>query len=316
MNNDKNRASSILRDPIWQGVAALLGVVAFIISTIVAYDIYYKTSATAEVTDLTILNRYSYSLLDGINKSLEERVTILIDDIEIEHLVVEVFQLENTGNSPIPPNNYIEPIQISVEEPWEILSIEIGDTNPSDLHVNWIKVDSNTYQLEPLLLNSQDSVEFLVYLNRQGDFKELPEPSWSGRVVNVKSFTDAPPEIFQPTRTPFWFMQTIIVHSGWSIYFLVALALSLFIVGELIGTRSGRLSRSTLSRVILLTMIAGLSFSSADIVTDLVIPDDFIRFSGRMWTGSWILLILHLALLIYLGFPIIKAKILRKNNTL
>ena len=90
MNNQKKQTLNILRDPIWQGVAALLGIVAFVISTIVAYDIYYKSTAVVEITDLSIYNRYSYSLLEGINTPFDERVKILIDDLEVEQLVVEV----------------------------------------------------------------------------------------------------------------------------------------------------------------------------------------------------------------------------------
>ncbi len=311
MDNQKNKTLRLLRDPIWQGVAALLGVVAFIVSTIVAYDIYSKSTPIAQVTDLTVYNRYSYNLLEGVNKSFESRVKILIDDLEVEHLVIEVFQLENTGNTPITPSDFTDPIRIHIEEPWEILTIEIGDTSPTDLTVNWKKVDKNTYQLDPLLLNAQDSIEFLVYLNRPGEFDDFPEPQWKGRVVNVKSFTDEPPQIFKPQRSPFWYMQTIIIHSGWNVYFLVGLALLLFFVGIMIGIRSEKFSHASTFQMLQITILAGISFASADIITDIVLPDEF-RLFYTMWAGSWVLLAIHLAFLIYLGYPIV-SKFLKKK---
>jgi len=119
--------------------------------------------------------------------------------------------------------------------------------------------------------------------------------------LNVR-FPETPKE--QSGLGTFW---TGISHYGWSVYWLAGLVVCLFIVAVLLGVRYGRLCQSSVSQVALLTAIMVLSFSSSEIIIDVLIEHD------RQWWGAWLLLGMHALLFGYLVWPMIKDRI--QGNT-
>lgn len=294
------------RDPIWQAIGTIIGVITLLVSTIVTYDIYQKSS---QFPDLALEEGFNFDLLqDLFGKAMKGRIALLVDGSAVESATVYYYLLSNTGEKPITPNDYIEPIQVSVESPWELLAVDVASSSPPNLEIEWIKVTTNTFEMESVLLNPGDRISVLLLVTNPDESSESPKLSWTARIVNVHSLE------VQPKETPaeqsgLGVFYTGICHTGWNVYWLAGLALSLFVVGLSLGTRFGRLDHpSSLLQVILLTVIMAFSFSSAEIIVDMFIEQD------RQWWGAWILLGAHLFLFIYLAWPAAKARIGSVSN--
>jgi hypothetical protein len=289
-----------LRDPVWQAIGTIIGVVALIASTIVAYDIYRKSS---RFPILTVEERFDFDLLEDLfGKAMQGRVALLIDGSAIESASVYYYLLSNTGQEPITPDDYIGPIRVSVESPWELLAVDTAFSSPRDLKVGWTEITTNTFQMETALLNPGDEIEVLLLVTNPSASTESPELNWTARIVNVHSLEVRPRET-AAEQSGLGIFHTGICHTGWNVYWLAGLAVFLFVVGLSLAMRFGRLDcPSSLFRVILLTAIMAFSFSSAEIFVDIFLEHD------KQWWGGWILLGLNLALFAYLAWPAAKTR--------
>lgn len=287
-----------LRDPIWQALGTIIGVAALVVSTVVAYDIYRRS---VQYTDLEIVKRVDFDPL-RFGKAMEGRVALLVDGIAAESVVVYYYSITNIGQDPVLPDDYISPIQISVDDPWELLTVETESSTPPDLRVEWTRVTTNTFEMESVLLNPNDEIWVLLFMTGPAGIEKTREPKWNGRVVNVRSLDVQLPETAKEKSGLgiFWLG---INHYGWSIYWLSLLTLSLFVIAVLLGIRYGRLTRLSASQVALLTVIMVLSFASSEIIVDILVEHD------KQWWGAWLLIGAHLALLGYLAWPLIKGRI-------
>lgn len=288
-----------LRDPIWQAVGTIIGIVALIVSTAVAYDIYRKS---VQYTDVTVTKFVVFDPL-RFSKAMEGRVALLVDGLTAESVLVYYYSISNTGQVSIRPNDYVKPIRISVQDPWALLAVETESTEPPDLQVAWTRVSTQTFEMEPVLLNPEDTIWALLFVtgSTETQHEELPEPQWTARIANVHSLDVRSPETpkEQSGLGIFW---TGIKHYGWSLYWFAGLAVCLFVVGVLLSVRYGRLSKLSAAQVALLTAIMMLSFSSSEIMVDMLIEHD------KQWWGAWFLLGLHVLLFGYLIWPIVEGR--------
>jgi hypothetical protein len=297
-----------LRDPAWQAVGTIIGVVALLVSTIVAYDIYQRSTQSSE---LTVAEVIQFDPLEDIfGEAMKGRIALLIDNAAVESATVYYFSISNTGENPITPKDYTEPLRVSVESPWELLANDTPYSTPPELKVAWTKITTNSFEMEPALLNPGDTIGVLLFATDPTGSQEPPRLSWTARIVNVHSLKVQPQET-AAERSGLGALYTGIYHRGWSVYWLAGLAVFLFVVGVSLGTRFGRLDCSTPLQIALLTAIMTLSFSSAEIMVDVFIEHD------RQWWGAWLLLGLHLLLLFYLVWPILKllgASVLKEQD--
>jgi hypothetical protein len=285
-----------LQSPFWQGAGAIVSIIALIISTFIAYDIYQKS---LRLPDLTIVHEYSFNPVD-FGESSSKNIAMSIDGELVTDLEVYSYTLRNTGKAPVTPDDYIEPITVSVEEPLRILTVEKNRSNPDSVSVSWDEIDENEFQLKPLLLNPGDSIGILVFVTESseetGSDDQISEnspaseeannaetsenaddeqsssssndkigPSWAARIVNVSDLkVTTYEEIREAEVRQLGIFYTTFRHSGWSVYRFGITSCLLFLFGLSLGVNFGVLQKVSPLYYILLSVLMILSIVTGD----------------------------------------------------
>ncbi len=295
MAKPSNR-SGVLGSPSWQGIGVIISVVGVVLSVVIAYDIFRRSTQLSKL----VVEREYYTFPIDFGRTTSQRVSMVIDGTIVKSVVVYSFSIENLGRNPVLPGDYVEPVRVATQEPWRLLTVESADSFPSSIKADWTKVATDTYELKPMLLNPGDRVRVLVFmtnLEKVINYKDtIAEPIWSARIVNVPSLEVTNPQSDQERSSLglFYFSASF---SGWSLYLFAFLSILLFILGMELQNRFRRIPVHTWWYRIIVVAIMCLSLATAD--TILVPFDPHSRF---VW-ASYVLLILHIALLIYLVWP-------------
>lgn len=162
-----------LRDPTWQAIGTITGVIAIIVSTIAAYDILQQSTP---ISNLTVTEIYNFDPLQ-FGEAMDGRIALLIDGVEAESVRVYYYSISNTGQNPIRKDDFVEPIQVSVKEPWKLLAVDTDWSSPPELDVKWNRVMTNTFEMVPTLLNAGDTLRVLFFLTNPSEGEELPNPN-------------------------------------------------------------------------------------------------------------------------------------------
>ena len=112
-------------------------------------------------TSLAIVLRSTTALVSPGAKD-SENITILYKNTQVDELRLTSFRLVNDGNVPIRKTDFDKPFQLH-NGGGEILDVRRGDTDPSGLDFNIIRIEPNTIQVDPLLLNPGNYISFSIY---------------------------------------------------------------------------------------------------------------------------------------------------------
>lgn len=278
-----------LRDPAWQAIGVIIAVAGLIISIAVSYDIYRQS---VRGTALSITPVYYFNPLQ-FTKTPRGRVTLSIDGAATDSARILGYQIQNSGANPILPEDYIQPIAVSAVEPCELLAVLTEKSTPDSLDAKWTKVATNTFQLEPLLLNPEDSIRATLLVSEAE--KTWAGVEWTGRIVNVKSFEDKPSAPTLP------FLNLVIYHHSWGLYALVIGSLVVFMASIMLSIRSGRLVHLALRQLVLVAALSVFSFSVVEIIVDTI------EGGALIWV-EWCILVSSFGLLLYLVWPLVAAR--------
>src|SRR2546425_10907232 len=111
----------ILRDPVWQFIAVIIALIAIIVTLTQRYrkEIVYDI-----ISDTPILS---------IKEEVKNRVKVLFDDKPMTNARLIILRIWNSGNVPIIPSDYIEPITLNFGADAEILDADILASIPDDI---------------------------------------------------------------------------------------------------------------------------------------------------------------------------------------
>lgn len=235
---------------------------------------------------------------------MEDRLLLLIDDQEVESVRVYYYTIANSGKSAIHPNDFVEPIQVSTEEPWELLAVDTAWSNPPELEVSWRKATTNTFEMEPTLLNVGDTLQVAFFITSSerdniDDYDKNPPLNWTARIVNVRSL-DAEKQKSNAEISGLGTFYLIFHQEGWSLYFWVGVTTILFILGYWMYSNDNRLPSKFWIRIIVLSFILWLSITSADTIITVLFRRRF-----DQWWGAGYLLIVHILVFVYFAIPFI-----------
>lgn len=147
----------IIHDPTVQFivnviVALLVGITAVITSVAIFRLQHNRKEVTyGIISDTAILS---------INKEIRGKVEIRFAGKVVSDMRLTILKIWNSGNVPIVPSDYIEPLSF-VFKGGEILDSEILEVDPSNVQASLIRNTDNVV-LEPLLLNNGDTVKIKV----------------------------------------------------------------------------------------------------------------------------------------------------------
>lgn len=294
--------SNWLGHPTWQGVGVIITVIGLIISTYIAYDIYRRS---IQFSAVTIEKRYNYNPID-FGKETKNRIAMLIDGNVTESVDVYLYSFANSGRSPILPTDYIEPIRVSVKEPWKLIAVDTDFSAPENIKLTWNKVTTNTFEMKPSLFNPGDNIGIIMFISNteksKSNDQDIPDIQWTGRIVNIPSIRATERKTLAES-TGLGIFYTAIYHRGWNLYWLIFIAISLFLSGVFILRQSFIIEIKSPLGTVLLTLCFLLSFSSSDIIVD------FWERSNAQWWGAIPLLIVHFLFISSLLWNLVRRQI-------
>jgi hypothetical protein len=140
----------LLRDPIWQFVAAVLALLAIIIG-----GVYFLLDRPVRDLQIEIL---SNSPLISVEGDIAEDIKILYKDQPVQTLSVILLRIENTGNVPIRETDYSQPVLISVSPDAEVGEFSIVETRPLGIDLSLEKIAPHQVEFSRSLINPGDQV--------------------------------------------------------------------------------------------------------------------------------------------------------------
>ena len=126
----------------------------------------------------------------------EGKMRVLYDDVDVRSLYRVETKISNSGNRPIHPNDFIEPIRLTFEQPSKVLTAAVTSQSPAEIGAN-INHTHQEITVHALLLNPKDSFSIRALI---GDLEV--EPAVSGRIVGVKEIMK------MPARAVVWIIRT------------------------------------------------------------------------------------------------------------
>lgn len=147
--------TDLLRDPIWQFIGAILGLIAIFISIIVFFLQRRKKSLAYEIITNTPLLT--------LNDEIKGKVQILFEGSAVQNVHLIMLHILNDGNIAISSSDYESPLTFEFGETSQILSAEVVKTSPVKLEPQFT-LRNNSVEFTPILLNSGDSIVFKLLL--------------------------------------------------------------------------------------------------------------------------------------------------------
>ncbi len=211
---------TFLNNPLWQFV---INVSIGLLTIFVSVMIYRKQQNRRSITYRTI----SATSLLSVGEEVKGEVKVLYKGKAVSNVRLIILKMWNSGNMPILPQEYIEPIKFEFGDHEEILDVDVLETMPSDIKnkvKTSLKSDTKSVTFEPLLLNRNDSITFKVLLTQSKLIKKIDV---SGRIVGINQILsfDKFPTVLRPiirttARTATYFAYLIFLSS--IIYFVLS----------------------------------------------------------------------------------------------
>ena len=234
----------ILRDPIWQFVGVILGVLAIFISYIL-----YRKQSQKKALEYEII---SSTPLLSIGEEVKGKLEIFFNRERVKQVHLIQVRIINSGNTPILTNDFKRPVSVSFGEEAQILTAEVAEVNPDGLDVS-TKIEDGEIVLVPTLLNQGDSVRLKMLISSFGG-----QIAVDGRIVGVKDICEIPERTAQlallmivscfmgafgllsaivlPFEDPFYWVSSLMGFLGLFVYLFIPLRYGLRIYDVLFKT--------------------------------------------------------------------------------
>jgi hypothetical protein len=218
--------SDILRDPFWN----FLGVVVGILVGIITIGLYFMQRQKKAIS-FEIL---SDNALLSVRNEIKSKLQVLYDGKAVKQVYLTLIRIFNSGNVPIQPSDYLQPIEMCFGNNAQILSAEVIESDPKNLDMS-LTVEGDKIILKSTLFNKDEYLKIKTLTT-----ESCHQLTVTGRIVGVK-------QIKKFEGVKFWIYPTIGIGllMQFAGYFLGSPSLSpaLVIVGGIIalfGLRSFR----------------------------------------------------------------------------
>ncbi|MCC4785847.1 hypothetical protein LMH77_23315 [Vibrio lentus] len=155
---------------------AWLGIVLAFLGVIIPIGI---AAVESSKSDLTIEWVSTDNLVSETGKGSELKV--FFDRTLIEDPKLLKLQIKNTGNEPIKKSDFDTPLQLEFDSGVSLLKASISSTIPHSIPAK-VSLDSNILELEPLLLNEDDTLNISVIISG-----EIEHIAVLGRIANIQN---------------------------------------------------------------------------------------------------------------------------------
>jgi len=176
-----SRILRILRDPVWQFVGAITGVIVGVMAILGTYHIFFLQR---EVKTLQVVVLTSTSLVE-IEQSVAEEVKILYRDQPITDLSLFQVKVENSGNQTILEEDYARPIRFVFPSEAEIVEAMVLESSPRNIGMT-VRKEQNTATLSSVLLNEEDRIIVRVLVSNMPADSDAQPFYVDARIAGVK----------------------------------------------------------------------------------------------------------------------------------
>lgn len=318
-----------LRDPIWQAIGAAIGVIAIMVSIFITYDVFRRTDSESTVAQLYAYNRY----ISATTLSEDSDIALTADGKLYSSILQYAATISNPNAHAILADDFVEPIRFQVGEGWDIVAVsnvntayDPFDTTTQPISVEWTRVNTNTYEMKPALINPMERIDVLFYLSapvpqrpastlesqseRRGIKPFVPARlgRWTGRIVNVRLVEYPPPVVRDPVHTFFSIQLTL---SGWEVYASLGIACLLSIIVIYVAIRADAVPTFTRSSSTWMILIVLLSLWSAVVIVDIfTLPASIWWFDSEVISRMvWVAPFLYILLLLVLILKLVKKQL-------
>ena len=164
----------ILRDPLWQSIGAIFGAIGIGVSVLALAQQRPKKEVTIHVL--------ANSPLFQASAEVRDKLKVYYADRQVMNLNLIQFEMRNTGQVPITPDDYIEPIRIHLAPTSGIVEAGAVESSPINLGMQITSVNDNSIELTKSLINPSDfTVVKIIATDNDGTVRA------SARIVGVKS---------------------------------------------------------------------------------------------------------------------------------
>lgn len=143
------RTTDGIRDPVWQFIGTVIGIIALLASIF-----FYVQSQQLKSLQIVFLANVSAVVIDDV---VENKIQINYEDKKVDNLSLLTVKVKNIGNQSIRPEDYVEPILFSFPEQSEIIESSVITSIPENIDLK-ATVVKNTATLSTSLLNAGDEV--------------------------------------------------------------------------------------------------------------------------------------------------------------
>ncbi len=172
-------------NPIWTFLGGVGAIVAIPITLFTVYLTFRQQQSSREFSYQIVSN----APIVSVNKALEKRVKILLDNKPVKDASLLVINVWNSGQLSIKPTDYVDPIKFIFNN-GIVISSEVLKTDPLNLLEpqdikTFIKSSNSSIDLSKHHLNPRDTITFTVLLSGKSDI-QIRGKLDQGQVINYR----------------------------------------------------------------------------------------------------------------------------------
>ena len=161
----------------WEFVSIVIAVLGILVSVVI--PLLQRDLKKLEV------NVVSATSLIDLNDAIKDKVQVLYEDKPVTNLSVINVRIRNSGNQPILPSDYVQPLTLVFPTGTVIAEAIVTESKPLNIGMT-IQVEENKVSLSKALLNQEDETTVSIFtINSTYDLKSIPF-TMNGRLVGVK----------------------------------------------------------------------------------------------------------------------------------
>jgi hypothetical protein len=142
----------LLSSPVWTVLATLLAAAAIWVSIWL-----YRRQRTRKALSYEVQT----TSLVSIHSAAEGRIKVFFEGDEVEQAHLVETRVENSGNVPVEPDDFNQPIIFDLGKGASALTVDVTGIMPADLH-GQVVLNGQEVELRPLLLNPGDGLTLKV----------------------------------------------------------------------------------------------------------------------------------------------------------
>jgi hypothetical protein len=144
----------LLESNITRSVLAVLAIcVSFII---------YQLNRKRKALSYRIVTK---TTLFGVDKEIGGRVQVLLDGEPADKIGLVLIDIENSGNEPIKPEEFVRPLVFTFAPDTRVISADVTAMKPENLGAA-VSFEASSVTVAPLLMNSGDEMSIKVLLKQ------------------------------------------------------------------------------------------------------------------------------------------------------